>query len=88
MIRTRKDRSIAAYIYELSQHIRHYENQMCANMIDTKKVMTRDMELEEGLKATRDGYEEEIAVLLEKNEELKRKLGIFMGNLNLEWTFV
>ena len=55
MIRTRKDKSIAAYIQELNQHIRRYENQMCANMIDTKKVMTRNMELEEELKETRDG---------------------------------
>ena len=38
------------------------------------------MELEEELKSTCDGYEEEIAVLLEKNEELKKKLGIFMGD--------
>ena len=53
---------------------------MCANMIDTKKVMTRNMELEEELKATRDGYEEEIVVLLEKNEDLKKKLGVFMGD--------
>ena len=53
---------------------------MCASMIDMKKVMTRNMELEEELKSTRDGYEEEIAVLLEKIEDLKKKLGIFMGD--------
>ena len=53
---------------------------MCANMIDLKKVMTRNMELEEELKSTRDGYEEEIAVLLEKNEDLTKKLGVFMGD--------
>ena len=53
---------------------------MCASMIDLKKVMTRNMELEEELKSTRDGYEEEIAVLLKNNEELKKKLGIFMGD--------
>ena len=41
---------------------------MCASMIDLKKVMTRNMELEEELKSTRDGYEEEITLLLEKNE--------------------
>ena len=45
---------------------------MCANMIV--------MEREEELKSTRDGYEEEIAVLLEKNEDLKKKLGVFMGD--------
>ncbi|XBI38810.1 hypothetical protein VPH35_123726 [Triticum aestivum] len=80
MIITRRDKSIAAYIQELNQHILRQENQMCANMIDLKKVMTRNMELEEELKSTRDGYEEEIAVLLEKNEDLKKKLGIFMGD--------
>ena len=53
---------------------------MCANMIDTKKMMTRNMELEEELKSTHNGYEEEIAVLLEKNEDLKKKLGISMGD--------
>ena len=45
---------------------------MCASMIDLKKVMTKNMELEEELKYTCDGYEEEIAVLLDKNEELKK----------------
>ena len=84
MIRTKKDGSIAAFIQEQNQHIRRQENQMCAGMIDLKKVMTRNMELEEELKSTCDGYEEEIAVLLEKNEDLKKKLGIFMGDPELE----
>ena len=56
------------------------ENQMCASMIDLKKVMTRNMELEEELKSTRDGYEEEIVVLLEKNEDLIKKIEVFMGD--------
>ncbi|KAM3369905.1 hypothetical protein ACQJBY_017654 [Aegilops geniculata] len=80
MISTRRDRSIAAFIQELNQHIRRQENQMCASMIDLKKVMTRNMELEEELKSTHDGYEEEIAILLEKNDGLTRKLGVFMGD--------
>ena len=49
-------------------------------MIDLKKVMTRNMELEEELKSTHDGYEEEIAILVEKNADLTRKLGVFMGD--------
>ena len=53
---------------------------MCASMIDLKKLMTRNMELEEELKSTRDGYEEEIAILVEKNDDLTRKLGVFMGD--------
>ena len=53
---------------------------MCASMIDLKKAMTRNTELEEELKSTRDGYEEEIAILVEKNDDLTRKLGVFMGD--------
>ena len=80
MISTRKDRSIAAFIQELNQHICRQENQMCAGMIDLKKAMTRIMELEEELKATREDYEEEIEVLVEKNDDLIKKIGIFMGD--------
>ena len=79
MIITRKDRSIAAFIQELNQHIRRQENQMCAGMIDLKKAITRITELEEELKSTCDGYEEEIATLVEKNDDLKKKLKVFMG---------
>ena len=53
---------------------------MCTDMIDLKKARTRIKELEEELKATRDGYEEEIATLLEKNGDLTQKLGVFMGD--------
>ena len=53
---------------------------MCAGMIDLKKAMTRIMELEEELKATREDYEEEIVVLVEKNDDLERKLGVFLGD--------
>ena len=53
---------------------------MCAGMIDLKKAMTRIAELEEELKSTRDGYEEEIATLLEKNDDLIKKIGVFMGD--------
>ena len=53
---------------------------MCADMIELKKAKTRIMELEEELKATRDGYEEEMTILVEKNGDLTRKLGVFMGD--------
>ena len=49
---------------------------MCAGMIDLKKAMTRITELEEELKATREDY----VVLVEKNDDLERKLGIFLGD--------
>ena len=80
MISTRKDMSIAAFIQELNQHIRRQENQMCAGMMDLKKAMTKIMELEEELKSTCDGYEEEITILLEKNDDLIKKIGVFMGD--------
>ena len=51
---------------------------MCAGMIDLKKAMTKITELEEELKSTRDGYEEEMTTLMEKNDDLK-KLKVFMG---------
>lgn len=41
-------------------------------MKKTKKVMNRNIELEVELKSTLDGYEEEIVVLLEKHEDLKK----------------
>ena len=53
---------------------------MCAGMTDLKKAMTRITELEEELKATREDYEEEIVILVEKNDDLARKLGVFMGD--------
>ena len=53
---------------------------MCAGMIDLKKVMTRITELGEELKATREEDEEEIVVLVEKNDDLIKKIRIFMGD--------
>ena len=44
-----------------------------------KKAKTRIIELEEELKFTRDGYEEEIKTLLEKNGDLVKKIEVFMG---------
>ena len=53
---------------------------MCSDMIYLKKALTKITELEEELKSTRDGYEEEIATLLEKNDDLIKKIGVFMGD--------
>ena len=52
---------------------------MCTDMMELKKAKTRIIELEEELKFTRDGYEEEIKTLLEKNDDLVKKIGVFMG---------
>ena len=79
MISTKKDGSIAAFIQEQNQHIRRQENQMCADMIDLKKAKTRITEVEEELKATREDYMEEIVTLVGKNDDLIKKIGIFMG---------
>ena len=79
MIITRKDRSIAAFIQEFNQHIRRQENQMCAGMIDLKKALTKIKELEQELKATREDYLEEVVALVGKNDDLEKKIGIFMG---------
>ena len=52
---------------------------MCADMIDLKKAKTRIKGLEEELKATREDYEEETGILVDKNADLTMKIGIFMG---------
>ena len=53
---------------------------MCIGMIDLKKALTKITELQEELKSTCDGYEEEIAMLVEKNDDLEKKIGVFMGD--------
>ena len=53
---------------------------MCTDMIELKKAKTRIMELEEELKATRKDYMEEIVALVEKNDDLIKKIGVFMGD--------
>ena len=52
---------------------------MCAGMIDLKKALTKITELEEELKSTCDGYQEEMTTLVEKNDDLKKKLKVFIG---------
>ena len=53
---------------------------MCTCMIDLKKALTKITELEEELKATREDYMEEIIALVGKNDDLEKKIGVFMGN--------
>ena len=53
---------------------------MCAGMTDLKKALTNITELEEELKATREDYMEEIVALVEKNDDLEKKIGVFMGD--------
>ena len=81
MISPKKDRSIAAFIQELNQHIRRHENQMCNDMVELKNAKARIIELEGELKSTRKDYMDEIVALARHNcdlkqeiEELKKKL--------------
>ena len=53
---------------------------MCTGMIDLKKALTKITELEEELKSTREDYMEEIVALVEKNDDLEKKIGVFMGD--------
>ena len=53
---------------------------MCSDKIDLKKALTKIKELEEELKATREDYMEEIIALVGKNDDLEKKIGVFMGN--------
>ena len=80
MIRTKKDGSIAAFIQEQNQHIRRQENQMCTDKEELKKALTKIKDLQEELKATREDYLEEINALVGKNDDLEKKIGVFMGN--------
>ena len=83
MISTRKDRSIAAFIQELNQHIRRQENQMCNDMIELKNAKGRIIELEGEMKTLRKDYMDEIVAVVRHNndlkyeiEELKKKLAL------------
>ena len=53
---------------------------MCASRIDLQKAVNMITELEEELKSTHDGYEEEMMILVERNDDMTRKLGVFMGD--------
>ena len=53
---------------------------MCADMIDLKKALTKITELEEELNATREDYMEEIVALVENNDDLIKKIRVFMGD--------
>ena len=80
MISTRKDRSIAAFIQELNQHIRRQENQICTDKEELKKAFTKIKELQEELKTTREDYLEEINALVGKIDDLENKIGASVGN--------
>ncbi|KAM3349443.1 hypothetical protein ACQJBY_022440 [Aegilops geniculata] len=79
IVSTKKDRSIAAFIQELNQHIRRHENQMCSDMMELKKAKTRIIELEGELKDTRKDYMDEIVALARHNGDLKEKIEELMG---------
>src|SRR3954466_1447587 len=74
IVSTKKDRSIAAFIQELNQHIRRQENQMCNDMIELKNAKARIIELEGELKGTRKDYMDEIVALARHNRDLKQEI--------------
>ena len=53
---------------------------MCSDKEELKKALTKIKVLEEELKATREDYMEEIIALVGKNDDLEKKIGVFMGN--------
>ena len=53
---------------------------MCTDKEELKKALTKIKELQEELKATREDYMEEIIALVGKNDDLEKKIGVFMGN--------
>src|SRR3954467_940696 len=81
IVSTKKDRSIAAFIQELNQHIRRQENQMCNDMIELKNAKGRIIELEGELKSTRKDYMDEIVALARHNGDLKREIEELKGKL-------
>ena len=74
MIRTRYDDTIASHIQEQDEQIRRLENRMHRDLRNTRKLMTRILELEDELKAAHEGHEEEMSLQLERYEDLKKKL--------------
>ena len=74
IVSTKKDRSIAAFIQELNQHIRRQENQMCNDMIELKNAKARIIELEGELKSTYKDYMDEIVALARHNGDLKQEI--------------
>ena len=74
MISTRKDRSIAAFIQELNQHIRRQENQMCNDMLELQNAKGRIIELEGEMKTLRKDYMDEIVAVVRHNNDLKYEI--------------
>ena len=74
IVSTRKDKSIAAFIQELNQHIRRHENQMCNDMMELKNAKSRIIELEGEVKSTRKDCMDEIVALARHNGDLKQEI--------------
>ena len=71
IVRTVEDDTISSYIQDLEEHIRSLEKVMHRGMKTSRKLAIRQEELEEELKETHEGYEDEINTLLKKHEEVK-----------------
>ena len=84
MISTIKDRSIAAFIQELNQHIRRHENQMCNDMVELKNAKARIIELEGEMKNLRKDYMDEIVAVVRHNNDLKYEIEELKKKLELK----
>ena len=84
IISSKKDRSIAAFIQELNQHIRRQENQMCNDMIDLKNAKGRIIELEGEMKTLRKDYVDEIVAVVRHNNDLKYEIEELKKKLELK----
>ena len=71
IVRTVEDDTVASYVQDLEEHIRSLEKIMCRGMRTSRKLINRNIELEDELKETREEYEDEIHTLLKKHEEVK-----------------
>ena len=74
IVSPKKDRSIAAFIQELNQHIRRHENQMCNDMVELKNAKARIIELEGEMKNLRKDYMDEIVAVVRHNNDLKYEI--------------
>ena len=84
IVSTKKDRSIAAFIQELNQHIRRQENQMCNDMIELKNAKGRIIELEGEMKTLRKDYMDEIVAVVRHNNDLKYEIEELKKKLELK----
>ena len=71
IVRTRNDDSILSFVQDLEVHIRTLEIQTRRSTKTAKKLMTREVELEDDFREARYEHEDEVKDLLERIKNLK-----------------